>query len=105
MRAIRVETYGGPEVLRVHDLEPPQPGPGEVLVDVAAAAVHHLYTCEPPRTYLIPPPFPSGVERARAVPPRGAGATDRDAGDRVGREAAPRSYAEQVLSPADKAIP
>jgi len=105
MRAIRVETYGGPEVLRVHDLEPPQPGPGEVLVDVAASGVNYVDTYQRSGTYQIPLPFLSGVEGAGTVTALGDGVTDLEVGDRVGWVAAPGSYAEQVLLPADKAIP
>src|SRR5438309_615277 len=32
MKAIRVSQFGGPEVLKLEDVETPQPGPGEVLV-------------------------------------------------------------------------
>jgi len=42
MKAIRVLSPGGPEVLRWEDLPEPVPGPGEVLVDVKAAGVNHL---------------------------------------------------------------
>jgi NADPH:quinone reductase-like Zn-dependent oxidoreductase len=42
LRAIRVERFGGPEALRLVSMEPPAPGPGEVLVRVAAAGVNGL---------------------------------------------------------------
>ena len=35
MRAVQIEEFGGPEVLRLVELAEPVPGPGEVLVDVA----------------------------------------------------------------------
>lgn len=40
MKAVRIHAYGGPEALRYEDVERPQPGPGEVLVRVFAAAVN-----------------------------------------------------------------
>ena len=40
MRAAVITGYGGPEVLRVMDVPEPVPGPGEVLVDVAASALN-----------------------------------------------------------------
>src|SRR5215469_13131924 len=86
MRAIRVERYGGPEVLQVDDLEPPHPGPGQVLVNVAASGVNYVDTYQRAGTYQVPLPFLSGIEGAGTV-------------------AALGSYAEQVLLPADKAIP
>ncbi|MFG0275446.1 MAG: NADP-dependent oxidoreductase [Phycisphaerales bacterium] len=40
MRAIRVHAFGGPEVLRLEDVERPTPGEGELLVRVRAAGVN-----------------------------------------------------------------
>ncbi len=42
MRAVVVTEYGGPEVLQVQDVEEPKPGPGQLLVDVAAAGVNYM---------------------------------------------------------------
>ncbi|MET9821894.1 NAD(P)-dependent alcohol dehydrogenase [Streptomyces sp. NPDC006349] len=39
MRAVQFDRFGPPEVLRVHDIPTPRPGPGEVLVEVCAASV------------------------------------------------------------------
>ena len=39
MRAVVVTEYGGPEVLTVRELPEPQPGPGEVSIDVASATL------------------------------------------------------------------
>ena len=40
MKAVFIEKFGGPEVLRYGDLPDPAPGPGEVVVDVHAASVN-----------------------------------------------------------------
>ena len=42
MKAIRVHTLGGPEVLTHEDTPDPRPGPGEALVRIAAAGVNFL---------------------------------------------------------------
>ena len=42
MKAIVVHQYGGPEVLKFEDYPDPVPGPGEVLVRVAAASVNPI---------------------------------------------------------------
>ena len=42
MKAIRIHEDGGPEVLRYEDAPDPEPGPGEVLVELRAAALNHL---------------------------------------------------------------
>ena len=40
MRAVRIHRFGGPEVLQLEDLPTPEPGPGEVLVRIAAASLN-----------------------------------------------------------------
>lgn len=40
MRAVVVDNFGGPEVMRVRDVPVPVPGPGQVLVRVHAAGVN-----------------------------------------------------------------
>ena len=40
MKAVRIHDFGGPEVLRVDDIERPEPGPTEVLIEVHAASIN-----------------------------------------------------------------
>ncbi len=42
MKAVAIEGHGGPEVVAVRDVPEPEAGPGEVLIDVRAAALNHL---------------------------------------------------------------
>jgi NADPH:quinone reductase-like Zn-dependent oxidoreductase len=42
VKAIRIHEDGGPEVLRYEDAPDPEPGPGEVLVELRAASLNHL---------------------------------------------------------------
>jgi zinc-binding alcohol dehydrogenase/oxidoreductase len=42
LKAIRIHEDGGPEVLRYEDAPDPEPGPGEVLVELRAASLNHL---------------------------------------------------------------
>jgi NADPH:quinone reductase-like Zn-dependent oxidoreductase len=42
MKAVRIHEDGGPEVLRYEDAPDPEPGPGEVLVELRAASLNHL---------------------------------------------------------------
>src|SRR4051794_5945465 len=64
MKAVQVSRFGGPEVLEIVDLEPPRPGPGQVLVDVTAAGVNYADTHATEDTYLRPQrlPFVPGAE-------------------------------------------
>jgi NADPH:quinone reductase len=104
MQAIRVAQYGGPDVLQVVDVETPDPGPGQVLVDAAAIGVNYVDTYQRSGTYQVPLPFVPGAEGAGRVIAVGEGVTDLKAGDQVAWAAAPGSYAERVLVPADKAF-
>jgi NADPH2:quinone reductase len=64
MRAVQVSHFGGPEVLEIVDLDPPQAGPGQVVVDVDAAGVNYADTHATDDTYLRPQklPFVPGAE-------------------------------------------
>lgn len=42
MKAVLFETHGGPDVLEYADFPTPEPGPGQVLVSLKAAALNHL---------------------------------------------------------------
>lgn len=103
--AVRVETTGGPEVLRVREVDPPRPGPGELLVDVAAAGVNYIDTYQRSGLYRRELPFVPGAEGAGRVGAVGDGVTGVAAGDRVAWASAPGSYASQALVPVDVAVP
>ena len=51
MKRIRVHAYGGPEVLAIEDVKPPEPGPDEVLIRVKAAGVNPYETYARAGTY------------------------------------------------------
>jgi NADPH2:quinone reductase len=52
MRAIRIERFGGPEVMDLVELPDPEPGDGEVLVEVTRAGVNFADTHAPRNNYL-----------------------------------------------------
>ncbi len=58
MRAIRYQSAGGPEVLKLEQVATPQPGPGEALVRVAAAGVNFADIARRYNRYLEATPFP-----------------------------------------------
>ena len=84
MRAVRYHEHGGPDVLRVDEVEEPTPGPDEVLVDVAAAGINPVDTYfregayRPATLPMIP-----GVDVAGEVAAVGAGVEGYAAGDPV----------------------
>ncbi len=105
MRAIVVSQHGGPEELRVADLPDPEPAPGQVVVEVAAAGVNFKDIYERKGLYPAPLPFRPGSEGAGTVVATADGITDLRVGDRVVWYAAPGSYAERVAVDVGQAVP
>lgn len=105
MRAVVVSTNGGSEVLDLRDVDPPEAGQGQILVDVAAAGVNYIDTYQRTGRYPIPTPFTLGLEGAGTVTAVGPDAAGVSVGDRVAWKGALGSYAEQVAVPADEAVP
>jgi NADPH:quinone reductase len=92
VRAIRIEQFGGPEVLQLVDDEPaPEPGQGQVLLDVDHAGVNYADTHQSENTYLSPAEVPM-VPGAEAV-----GRTPD--GRRMVALLASGGYAEQAVAP------
>jgi NADPH:quinone reductase len=106
VRAVIAEAHGGPEVLRLAEHDSPQPGPGQLLVDVTSAGVNYMdiYQREGRPPYAGTVPFILGSEGAGTVAAVGAGVEGVGQGDRVAWTGIPGSYAEQVIVPADRAV-
>jgi NADPH2:quinone reductase len=106
MRAVVVQETGGPEVLMTVEQPSPHPGPGELLVDVAAAGVNFIDVYYRTGAYPLPTPFVVGSEGAGVVSAVGKGVTGFHEGDRVAWAMVPNAgYAEQVIVPAVRAVP
>ena len=104
MKAIRFATAGGPEVLEVVDVEPPTPGPGQVLVAVQYAGVNFIDTYHRSGLYPLPLPSGNGLEGVGTVTAVGEGVTTREVGQRVVWADTLGSYAEQVVVKADRCV-
>ena len=108
MRAVIGSQHGGPEVLQIGEVAAPEPGPGQLLVDVAAAGVNYMdiYQREgrPPYASAALPYVP-GAEGAGTVAAVGPAVRDFSVGDRVAWTQVPGSYAEQAAVPAALAVP
>jgi NADPH2:quinone reductase len=107
MRAIVISEQGGPEVLVAREWQDPSPGPGQLVVKVAAAGVNFIdiYQRSGVGVYAQKTPYLPGGEGAGTVTAVGQGVTDFTVGDRVAWCAGPGSYAEQVALPAERAVP
>jgi NADPH:quinone reductase len=106
MRAIVMRRHGGPEVLEVTEQPAPKPGPGDLLVDVAAAGVNYrdVYEREGSGGYGGALPIRAGVEGSGRVAAIGEGVNGFVDGDRVAWVAAPGSYADRVVVKASRAV-
>jgi NADPH:quinone reductase len=106
MQAIEIAAPGGPEVLRPTERPVPWPGPGEVLVRVAAAGVNRPDVLQ--RMGLYPPPPGAsdipGLEIAGIVVAAGEGA-EQAVGGAVCALVAGGGYAEYCVAPAGTCLP
>lgn len=102
--AVRVHEVGGPEVLRYEAFDPGAPGPGAVRVRVTAAGVNFIDVYFRTGLYPRPLPFGEGLEGAGVVEAVGDGVGSLAVGDRVAWSAAPGSYADVVVAPADALV-
>jgi NADPH2:quinone reductase len=104
MKAIRVHTPGGPEVLQFEDVPEPTPREGEAVVRVEAAGLNYIDTYHRSGLYKVPLPFTPGQEGAGTVEAVGPGVNGVAAGDRVAWTGVLGSYAERVAAPAAKLV-
>lgn len=107
MRAVIAAEPGGPEVLTVTDLPDPEPGEGEVVIDVASSAVNRADTLQ--RQGFYPPPKGAsevlGLECAGTIGEVGQSVTGWSVGDRVCALLSGGGYAEKVAVPAGQVMP
>jgi NADPH:quinone reductase len=107
MRVVAVAERGGPEVLKVAEREAPRPGPGQVVVEIAAAGVNFMdiYQREGVGGYRPELPFVPGSDGAGTVAAVGEGVTRLAVGDHVAWAGLGGSYAEQAVLPARRLVP
>jgi putative PIG3 family NAD(P)H quinone oxidoreductase len=107
MRAVTLPSYGGPEVLTLADVPDPEPGPGEVLIDVVATAVNRADTLQRQGFYAPPAgasPYP-GLECSGRIAALGNDVAGWQVGDEVCALLAGGGYAEKVAVPAGQVLP
>jgi NADPH:quinone reductase len=106
MRAVRIETTGGPEVLAVAEVADPDPGPGQLVVDVELVGVNFIDTYHRSGAYPLELPTGLGLEFSGVVSALGEGVTHRHVGQRVAVAWAsePGAYAERVAVDAERTV-
>ncbi len=104
MKAIRIQSTGGPEVLRLEEVPAPVAGAGQVVVRIAAVGVNFIDVYHRTGQYRVPLPFTPGQEAAGLVIAVGPGVTDVTMGDRVAYTNVLGAYAEYAVVPADRVV-
>ena len=107
MKAIDIETPGGPEVLQPVESPVPEPAEGEVLIKVAAAGVNRPDVVQRMGFYPPPPGAPSipGLEIAGEIVALGEGVDDAVMGQQVCALVWGGGYAEYCTAPAVQCLP
>jgi NADPH2:quinone reductase len=105
MKAIRFDHTGGPEVLKLEDIELPPPAAGQVRVKHTAIGVNFIDTYHRCGLYPVSLPSGLGLEAAGVVDALGEDVSGLKVGDRVGYGTGPiGAYAEANNVPADRAV-
>ncbi|GGH30083.1 oxidoreductase [Alsobacter metallidurans] len=107
MRAVLCRAFGPPESLVVEELPDPKPGPGQVVVDVACAALNFFDTLIIQNRYQVKPelPFSPGAEFAGRISALGEGVTGLTVGHRVAGYVGYGACRTKVVAPAGRLIP
>ena len=100
MKALVCRAWGPVDDLKLEELPPPTPGPGQLVIDVAATGVNYADAIMVAGKYQTRPEFPfsPGLETAGVVTRCGEGVTRFHAGDRVMAILAYGGFAEQALA-------
>jgi NADPH2:quinone reductase len=105
-QAVRIHETGGPEVLRVEEIDVPEPGKGQALIRQTAIGVNFTDTYNRTGLYKQPLPLVLGHEAAGVVEAVGEGVQGLKAGDRVAYSGGPiGAYATARLYPAERLVP
>lgn len=104
MKAIRIQQFGGPEVLRYEDIAIPEPGEGAARVKIEAIGINFADVYQRDGRYGMTLPFTLGQEAAGVVDAVGPGVSEVKTGDRVAYTLVPGSYAEYAVVPAGRLV-
>ena len=106
MKAVRIHETGGPEVLRLEEVDIPMPGQGEVLIKIAAAGINYADLAQRRGTYLTRTrtPMTLGFEVAGTIEALGPGVSTPPVGTRI-VAFANGGYAEYAIAGANTVVP
>jgi NADPH2:quinone reductase len=104
MKAVRIHTSGGPEVMRYEDAPEPTPKAGEAVVKVEAAGLNYIDVYFRSGQYKGEFPLTLGMEAGGTVTSVGPNVTDVKVGDRVAYTGVPGAYAQSAVVPAARLV-
>lgn len=104
MKAIQIQTTGGPETLQISPTDAPSLAPGQILAETIAIGVNFIETYQRAGIYPVPLPFTPGSEATGRVLAVGEGVTDFRQGDLIATASATGTYAELFTAPAQLSV-
>ena len=105
-RQVIIEEFGGPRNMKLVDVEPGDPGPGEVRIRHKAIGLNYIDTYHRTGLYPMELPHGLGMEAAGVIEAVGAGVTHLKAGDRAAYAAMPPgAYATERVMPGAQVVP
>ena len=104
-RVVKIEKTGGPEVLKIENIEIGAPGPNDALIQTKAIGLNYIDTYHRSGSYPLPLPSGIGVEASGIIKKIGSKVKDLSVGDSVAYGGLPiGAYAEERIYPADKLV-
>lgn len=104
MKAIRIHSNGGPEVMKYEDAPDPKPGSGEAVVKIEAAGLNYIDVYYRTGLYKAQFPLTLGLEGAGVVTQTAPDVTEVKVGDRVAYTGVPGAYAQLAAVPAARLV-
>ena len=104
MKAVRIHQFGGPEVLQYEEVPTPAPGPGQVLVKLAAAGLNYSDVHQRTGHHPNKLPYTMGREGSGTVAAVGPQVTSFRTGEPVAYTGVPGAYAEYAVVPAERLV-
>ena len=103
-RAVQIDQHGGPEQMKIVDVQVGEPGPGQIRIRHKAVGLNFIDVYHRTGLYKQEMPFTPGVEGAGVVEATGPDVTDVKVGDRVAYGGPIGGYAEVRLIAADRVV-
>ena len=105
IRVVKIEKIGGPEVLKIENINIREPGPDEALIEIKAIGLNYIDTYHRSGSYPLQLPSGIGLEASGIIKKIGSKVKNLSVGDRVAYGGLPiGAYAEEKIYPADKLV-